>query len=151
MLHVLTPRILFPDKPPLPNDSEVTARYTNLPIVVFADENTSISIGYLGELYVDFGVGGALLAVLIMAIAYGRCYRAVRDHQRTPIYVNYGLCMMLAMAFSTFETALIKMIGSTVMVAAVVLILQRLVLPALMSKNVKAPGRRNFGWERRGE
>jgi hypothetical protein len=59
--HVLTPRILFPDKPEVTSDTEVTAYYTALPSAVFATSNTSISIGYLGELYIDFGVGGAVL------------------------------------------------------------------------------------------
>ena len=76
--HVLTPRILFPDKPEPPSDTQVTAYYTNLPNAVFASANTSISIGYLGELYIDFGVAGALLAVFLMGLIFGRCYRAIR-------------------------------------------------------------------------
>ena len=56
MAHILTPRILFPNKPALPNDSDVTEHYTGLP--VGGNINTSISIGYLGELYVDFGTRG---------------------------------------------------------------------------------------------
>jgi hypothetical protein len=145
--HVLTPRILFPDKPDLPSDTKVTARYTGLNAVVFADENTSISIGYLGELYIDFGIGGALLAVFLMSLAYGRCYRAIRDHSRTPSFVNYGLCMMLALAFAVFETALVKTIGSILTVAAVALLIQRLIWPLLIARNVSASisGRRSFG------
>jgi hypothetical protein len=144
--HVLTPRILFPDKPDLPNDTKVTAQYTRLNAAVFADENTSISIGYLGELYIDFGIGGALLAVFLMSLAYGRCYRAIRDHSRTPSFVNYGLCIMLALAFAVFETSLVKTMGSIVTVAALALLIQRLIWPALITRNVSASisGRRGF-------
>jgi hypothetical protein len=45
--HVLTPRIIFPDKPVTPNDTTVTARYTGLAIDNEGNSNTSISIGYL--------------------------------------------------------------------------------------------------------
>jgi hypothetical protein len=145
ILHVLTPRILFPDKPEVASDTEVTAYYTNLPNVVFASQNTSISIGYLGELYIDFGVGGALLAAFVMGLIFGRCYRAIRDYPRTPDFVNYGLCMMLALSFSTFESALIKMVGSTLTVAAAAIVLQRFAWPTLFPGNVKIPRRRNFG------
>jgi hypothetical protein len=131
--HVLTPRILFPDKPELPSDTLVTAHYTGVFPAVYADENTSISIGYLGELYIDFGIEGALLAVFLTGLGYGRCYRAIRDYPRTPRFINYGLCMMVALALTTFETALIKLIGSVVMILAVALVVQRLVLPVLLS------------------
>ena len=52
--HILLPRMLFPDKAPLPLDTTVTVAYTGLPIELHA--GTSISIGYAGEFYIDFGV-----------------------------------------------------------------------------------------------
>jgi len=137
ILHVMTPRILFPDKPSLPSDTEVTAHYTDLPIAVFADQNTSISIGYLGELYIDFGVFGALLAVFLIGLAYGWCYRAIRDYSCTPIFVNYALCMVLALPLLSFEVALIKLVGSAAMAVAAGLLLQRLVWPALISEKLR--------------
>ncbi len=130
ILHVLTPRALFPDKAEVPSDTRVTAYYTNLPVAVFAQDNTSISIGYLGELYVDFGPGG-VIAVFLMALAYGRCYRAIRDYLGTPRFVNHGLCMMAALVFTNFETALIKLVGSLVMTLVAVLIIQRIIWPFL--------------------
>src|SRR5262249_48804347 len=99
VLHVLTPRILFPDKTEAPSDTEVTAYYTALPDAMFASENTSISIGYLGELYIDFGFGGALLSVVVMGLVLGRCYRMIRDYPRTPTFINYSLCTMFALSF----------------------------------------------------
>jgi hypothetical protein len=131
ILHVLTPRILFPNKLDPPSDTRVTAHYTGLEAAVWANESTSISIGYLGELYIDFGVMGALFAVFLIGLAYGRCYRMIRDHAHMPTFVNYGLCMMVALTFTTFETALIKLIGSLVMVLVAALVLQRVVWPVL--------------------
>jgi hypothetical protein len=136
--HVLTPRILFPDKPALRSDTEVTAYYTNLNAAVFAWADTSISIGYLGELYIDFGILGSLIAVFLMSLAFGRFYRAIRDHPRVPSFANYGFCLMLGLGITSFEISLIKMIGGVVMIAAIVLALQRLAWPALISRNVSA-------------
>ena len=144
VLHVLTPRVLFPDKPELPSDTQVTAYYTGVVTAVWADVNTSISIGYLGELYIDFGIGGALLAVFLMGLASGRCYRVLRDHPGAPAFINQGLCMMLALPLATFETALIKLFGSFVMVLAAALLLQRWAWPALVSAHLRPSSRQNF-------
>jgi hypothetical protein len=111
---------------------------------VLADERTSISIGYLGELYIDFGIGGALLAVFLLGLAFGRCYRAIRDHPRTPDFVSQGLCMMVALALATFDSALIKLVGGFVMVAAAALLLQRWILPALISGYADSSSRDNI-------
>jgi hypothetical protein len=144
VLHVLTPRILFPDKPELPSDTVTTAYYTGLPVAVYADLNTSISIGYLGELYIDFGVAGALLAVALLGLIFGRCYRAIRDHPRSPAFVNYSLCMMFALSFCSFEVALLRLVGGVLMVAIGALMLQRVVWPAFFAGNVNVASPRSF-------
>jgi O-antigen ligase len=124
----------------------VTAHYTGINEAVFADENTSISIGYLGELYIDFGIEGALLAAFLIGLAFGRCYRTIRDHSRSPSFVNYALCMMFALGFTSFGTALVKLIGGLLMTWAAALVLQRLVWPVLLSSEYLRPsGHRILG------
>jgi hypothetical protein len=140
--HVLTPRILFPDKPEVESDTVATGHYTGLQQVVLTQQNASISIGYLGELYVDFGVAWALLAVAMLGLLFGRCYRAIRDHHRTPAFVNYGLCMMFALSLCSFEMALLRLVGSALTVAAAAMMLQRVVWPAFFDVNFS--GRRRF-------
>jgi hypothetical protein len=140
--HIMTPRILFPDKPEVPSDTEVTAYYTGVESVLANVEDTSISIGYLGELYIDFGVAGALIAVVLIGLAFGRLYRAIRDYPRVPALINYGFCMMLALSLSTFGIALIKLIGGFVMVAAVAMVSQRVIWLVLSpSRYARASGR----------
>ena len=80
IIHILTPRILFPDKAATEFDSDVTAHYTGLPMQV--REGTSISIGYVGELYIDFGAVGAVIACLLLGLAFGTAYRYLRQHGR---------------------------------------------------------------------
>jgi hypothetical protein len=144
--HVLTPRVLFPDKPDLESDTEVTAHYTGLVSVIMTDQNyTSISIGYLGELYVDFGIAAALLAVFLLGLAYGRGYRAIRDCNRLPAFLNYGFCMVIALPLGGFGTPLIKLVGGTITIFAAVFLLQRTIIPLLFSRNVRHEvGERNL-------
>src|SRR5262249_33847715 len=88
------------------------------------------------ELYVDFGIAGALPVVTMLGFLFGRCYRAIRDHPRTPAFVNYGLCMMFALSFCTFEAGLLRLVGSALMLAAAALGLQRFVWPILVPGNM---------------
>lgn len=72
--HILTPRILFPDKPALVSDSEVTNTYTGL-LVAGVAEGTSISIGYVGESYVDFGPVWMFVPIFLVGLWRGLMYR----------------------------------------------------------------------------
>ena len=74
LAHVAMPRILFPDKPRLLSDSELTMRYTGLLLASDAG-GTSISMGYVTESYIDFGVPGMFLPVLIVGFVWGAMYR----------------------------------------------------------------------------
>jgi hypothetical protein len=110
LYHVITPRALFPDKPPTPNDSDVTAYYTGL--TTNNDRNASISIGYVGELYIDFGYAGALAAIALMGFAIGRAARAIAWRRGNGPIIAYGMLLAIALPLATFETALIKIVGS---------------------------------------
>jgi hypothetical protein len=73
LLHLVTPRILFPNKPDLPSDSELVRKYAGI-WVAGADENTSIAFGYAAESYVDFGIPLMFLPVLIFGVFCGAGY-----------------------------------------------------------------------------
>lgn len=129
-VHIFTPRIFFPDKPALESDTEVTAKYTGLSFQNYS--YLSISLGYLGELYVDFGQFGACLAMLIFGAIVGLACRSLLESQRTPMLLNVGLAMMLTIPICYFEQALIKTVGGTTMTIIVVLLLQRFLLPFVL-------------------
>lgn len=78
---VLQPRLLFPNKPALPSDSERTMLYTGQ---TFASDSsgTSISIGYVAESYVDFGAAGAVVVCFLIGAFYGACGRALSRASR---------------------------------------------------------------------
>lgn len=131
-IHIVTPRILFPDKPPTPDDTYVTAHYTGLSLQAFS--NTSISIGYLGELYIDFGYAGGVIGAFIWGVFAGATFRIIRSWRRTPLLINYALAVMALLPFSIFETALIKLVGSVVTILIVTLVLQRVAAPVALPR-----------------
>jgi hypothetical protein len=118
LTHILVPRLVYPDKPALPSDTVVTARYTGLQFTVRDD--TTISIGYPGEFYIDFGVTGLLGCMGILGFIYGKATRVVQRSFKSPL-VAYGATISLLMPGFMFETALPKVIGS-VMTSFIILV-----------------------------
>jgi hypothetical protein len=130
--HVLTPRFLFPDKSPLPSDTAIMTNYTGL-----RDrwsDNTSISIGYLGELYVDFGAFGALLATGVIGALVGGVYRALARRDDAHALLTAGFCVMATLPIAYFGLAYIKVMGAFVSSSAIALVLQRICPRSLAPK-----------------
>ena len=122
VIHVLTPRLLFPDKSPLQNDTDVTAYYTGLQI---ASGETSISLGYLGELYIDFGIWGALVAALLLGFASGLICQPTLLVRNAATPVGYPTTLLVAVSIMVFGSALIKMVGAAVTAAIIAFLFQR--------------------------
>jgi len=101
------PRFLFPDKKSI-DESEMTNKYTGLG-VAGSDRGTSISIGYMGECYIDFGAIFMFIPILLLGIYYGLIYSW---------FVNraglFGMAVATALLlFNTYmlETSSIKIVG----------------------------------------
>jgi len=134
VLHVLQPRFLFPDKPPLPSDTDIAVRYSGLGLDKGGNAvNTSISLGYVAELYIDFGIVGALVAMFILGFLAGRVVRYLTASTALPAILSSGLAVVFMMSMASFEQALVKMIGSAVTTFIVILALRSLLLPYLLS------------------
>ena len=85
--HVLTPRILFPDKAAL-DDSKITTALTGERI----DADTSIGVGYIAEAQVDFGFPGLLFPMLAIGFMLGLA---------TEYYITRPVPMLVRQAFAT--------------------------------------------------
>ena len=105
--HVLQPRVLFPDKPVLPSDTELTEKYTGLHV---ADTGTSVSLGYMGESYVDFGAVGMLVPVFLLGAVWGLIYAYFVGKARYAL-VGYAFATALLVQAYQFEIASIKLLG----------------------------------------
>ena len=126
LTHILVPRLVWPEKPVLPSDTVVTARYTGLPLTVRAD--TTISIGYPGEFYIDFGTTGLLVCMGILGFLYGKATRVIQRSFESPL-IAYGATISLLMPGFMFETALPKAIGGVMTSFIVLIIMGKTVVP----------------------
>jgi hypothetical protein len=110
--HILTPRFLFPDKPPI-NDSDRTNEFTRLG-VAGADRGTSISIGYMGESYIDFGFPLMIFPIFILGYFWGRSYRTLINISTYPLLgLAAGTIFLLSFGLSTGGSNL-KIVGGAV-------------------------------------
>ncbi|MGE0039642.1 MAG: hypothetical protein AB7H88_21735 [Vicinamibacterales bacterium] len=110
--HIVTPRVLFPNKAPLPSDSEMVRLYSGV-YVAGAEEDTSIAFGYAAETYVDFGVPLMFGPVLLWGIFLGAAYQTLlvvirhRELAVPLVTVIFWLSLFL------FERSWIKWMGLT--------------------------------------
>jgi hypothetical protein len=135
IMHVLQPRLLFPDKPPLPSDTAAAVRYTGIAFDAGNNAvNTSISLGYFAELYVDFGYAGIIIGSFLFGLLFGYCVKRVSSYRSLPLIMNFGLSVMLMLSFASFEMTLVKMVGGFLTTLSVIVGLQKFVLPYLLRK-----------------
>lgn len=112
LAHIFMPRILFPEKPDLPSDSDMVRHYSGV-WVAGADQGTSIAFGYVAESYLDFGVPLMFLPMLVWGAFVGASYRAVQvliRHREVAVpvlTVVFWLCVYL------FERSWAKTMGLT--------------------------------------
>jgi hypothetical protein len=144
ILHIFLPRLLVSDKAALPNDTAVTIAYTGLPLMLTA--GTSISIGYPGEFYIDFGVFGMMSGMGLLGFFYGKANRYIQRHFSSAL-IGYGATIPLLLPAMYFETALPKTIGGVCTSFIVLVLMAKAVLPfalnALAWKERKTMGLAN--------
>jgi len=104
--HVLSPRILFPDKAAL-NDSKLTSALLGFEI----DKDTSIGIGFVAEAHLDFGFPGLLLPLFILGFMIGGTAQYFMT-RRAPLIIREAFTTAsLFMAFP-FEANIDKALGA---------------------------------------
>ncbi len=102
--NTVMPRFLFPEKPVLPSDSSYTRRFTG---IMVSEEGTSISIGYMAEFYVDWGLAGMYLSILFYGCQMGLAAFLVRRFVTPAVMVNPVMIIVLMVAYQ-FEHQFIK-------------------------------------------
>ena len=104
----VVPRFLFPDKPALPSDSCYTRRFAGINV---AEQNASISIGYMAEFYADWGIFGMFVSVFAYGALMGGAAHLVKILIRSRTMLDPALITVL-MTVSFFEQQFIKMLGA---------------------------------------
>lgn len=111
--HIFTPRILFPDKPPLLSDSEQTMYYTGLRLAS-SFEGTSISLGYMAESYIDFGVPGMFVPIFFWGLVLGLGMRLLVARFGA-VDLVWGTAAVVMLNSLILEVTAVKMVGGTLM------------------------------------
>jgi hypothetical protein len=113
LVHLVTPRALFPNKAELASDSEMVRKYSGV-YVAGAEQNTSIAFGYAAESYIDFGVPLMFLPSLIWGALMGVAYQwfmANIKHRELAIGL---VTVVFWLALYLFERSWVKTLGMTV-------------------------------------
>jgi len=110
--HVFSPRIFFPSKAELANDSDMVRRYSGL-WVAGSDQNTSIAFGYAGESYIDFGLPWMFIPVLLYGLLAGVAYQELSVHIHHEELRAGLLAVIFWLALYLFERSWVKTLGLT--------------------------------------
>jgi hypothetical protein len=117
LIHVFTPRILFPDKPNLPNESEHVRKYSGI-WVAGEEMGTSIAFGYMAESYVDFGVPLMFLPSLVFGALMGAAYIwLLRNIQHRELAIALVTCVFWLNLY-TIERSWARQLGLTLTMMA---------------------------------
>lgn len=123
------PRVLFPDKTDV-DDTARTNRYTG-GIAGTEVEGTSISLGYIAEMYIDFGVMLMLPALAFIGWIYGATYRLLVRRLRGSRFMGMGFASMVLFHVGSLDNSFTKIFGGLVATLLVVWVLSQFVLPRL--------------------
>jgi hypothetical protein len=127
IVRPITPRILFPEKSQI-DDSVRTNKYTGLH-VSGAGEGTSISIGYMGEAYIDFGAFGMMPVVAAFGFFLGRIYRYMLTSRASRGLLGMGLATTIIQEAAPFEQSITKAFGAIIVMLLISWLLIRIVIP----------------------
>lgn len=123
----LMPRILFPEKPEI-HDSDATRRYSGVQ-VAGANQGTSISIGYAGESYIDFGPALMVVPILGFGWMLGKVYRWLTLRSAAGGLAGMGIASASLFVASRLESSITKMFGALIAALLVAWILSEFVIP----------------------
>jgi hypothetical protein len=125
--HVLTPRILFPDKASLDDSAKTTAL-----IDLSIDAETSIGVGYVAEAFVDFGFPGLLGPVFLVGLMTGAAARYFMS-QPAPLVVREAFATATLFRSFSFEANIDKNLGGFIISCIVLGFILRVGYPFIAS------------------
>ncbi len=110
--NILKPRMFFPNKGIL-DASKHTGKYTGRYVPGY-EKGVSISIGYFGDSYIDFGKYGMFLPLIFLALYITTIYfyyiKALPDK-----FLSNGIATTALLPFLLFERASDKLLGTLTM------------------------------------
>jgi hypothetical protein len=117
--HIFAPRILFPDKPPLPNESEMVRRFAGIR-VAGEEQGTTIAFGYTIESYIDFGVPTMFLPIFLYGVAMGVAFGLLRRAIQNSELAVATLTTIFLLSLHAYNQAWARMLGNSLTLAVYV-------------------------------
>ena len=125
--HVTQPRFLYPDKANLGSGSERAELYAGITV----GEGTSVSVGYMAEFYVDFGVPGMFVPVLVFGVIVGAIYAVAARLAPSRALFEATVTVLFVNTFLGFEGNFTKTLGGMAVSSFVFLGFLALIAPRL--------------------
>jgi hypothetical protein len=100
------PRLLFPNKSAV-NDTDLTGRYTGIGFAATSRE-TSVSMGYMAEAYIDFGATFMFLPIAGFGLFLGAFYRRLLSRPGLGAALGVALAPFALMPALLSETSSLK-------------------------------------------
>ena len=126
------PRLLFPDKSAI-DDSELTNRYTGLN-VAGVDEGTQISIGFMGEAYIDFGPVLMFGALAALGAGIGLFYAWLMRQPGPKAVIGAALAPFALMPAHLAETSILKMVPGLILTFLACIVVLRCLAPLVVGR-----------------
>ena len=133
------PRILFADKSVI-DDSERTNKYTGF-AVAGAGEGTSISIGYMGESYIDFGEVGMMVPIFLLGLLYGSLYRWMLNSRGGRGILGMAIASGVLFVGIFLESSITKLFGGLIVALLAGWLIVQLITPRFFPWTQVEPGR----------
>ena len=108
--HILSPRVFFPTKAELANDSDMVRKYSGL-FVAGTEQNTSIAFGYAGESYLDFGLPWMFIPVFLYGMLAGLAYQILSTRIHHEELRSGLLAVIFWLSLYLFERSWVKTLG----------------------------------------
>lgn len=119
LMRPLMPRLFFPEKTAI-DESALTNEFTGLRVAGI-EEGTQISIGYIGESYIDFGPILMFVPIFVLGISYGWIYRRVAlECDQSLKVIGGGMSCIILVPVAMVGISLAKLIASVVVSVLVV-------------------------------
>jgi hypothetical protein len=126
---VLTPRILWPDKP-VYEATVKTNKYTGKSYAGLK-MGSSFSLGYFADSYIDFGFVGMFIPLALIAFYVLTIYRTFYNFKGLNLLFRYGVVNLVIYEFSDFESDGLFLFGRLTLMFLVFWLLCKFAFPPL--------------------
>lgn len=131
LLYVLTPRALNPDKK-INESSKNATKYTGISYLGI-EKGVSFSLGYFADLYIDFGLLGMLIYLILLGVIYGGSYYYFVRFTSNNVIFNYAFVSAIFMETIAFELDCVYMFGRLFANLIMFYLIKLFVVPSLKS------------------